>query len=111
MTTQLLRTYLVPATITLFKVCCRVEGFLCRFSPTTLHPLPAIQPIALHATDNESGPIRFDSDSFAVGVDNHGMINSPHLFENNTHGEHTAGQRNKHRVSYQGQGDIQVLHY
>ncbi len=87
MTTRLLRTYLVPAAITLFKVGCHVEGFLCRFSRTTPHPLPAIQPIALHATNNESGPICFDLDSFAVGVDNHAsycMINSPHLFENLT---------------------------
>ncbi len=87
MTTRLLRTYLVPATTTLFKVGCRVEGFLCCFSHTTPHPLPAIQPITLHATNNESGPIHFDLDSFAVGVDNHAlycMINSPHLFENLT---------------------------
>ncbi len=87
MTTRILRTYLVHAAITLFKVGCPVEGFLCRFSCTTPHPLPAIQPIALHATNDESGPIHFDSDSFAMGVDNHAsccMINSPHLFENLT---------------------------
>jgi hypothetical protein len=86
-TTRLLRTYLVPAAITFFKVGCRVEGFLRRFSRTTPHPLPAIQPIALHSTHDESGPIRFDSDSFAVGVNNHAsycMINSPHLFESLT---------------------------
>jgi hypothetical protein len=87
MTTRLLWTYLVPAAITSFKVGCRVEGFLRCFSRTTPHPLPAIQPIALHTTDNKSGPIHFDLDSFAMGVDNHAlycMINSPHLFENLT---------------------------
>jgi hypothetical protein len=86
-TTRLLRTYLVPVAITSFKVGCHVKGFLCCSSRTTPHPLPAIQPIALHATNNESGPIHFDSDSFAVGVNNHAlycMINSPHLFENLT---------------------------
>jgi hypothetical protein len=86
-TTRLLRTYLAPTAITSFKVGCCVEGFLRRFSRTTPHPLPAIRPIPLHATNDESGPIRFDSDSFAVGVNNHAlycMINSPHLFENLT---------------------------
>ncbi len=86
-TTRLLQTYLVPTAITLFKVGCRVEGFLRRFSCTTPRPLPAIRPITLHATNDKSGPIRFDLDSFAVGVDNRAsycMINSPHLFENST---------------------------
>ncbi len=83
-TNQTLLTYLFPAAFAAFKVGCCIESFLRRF----LGP-PICDPTCL-ALQSESmlqlvSPlVRFDSDSYPVGVDNHAskcMANAPHLFE------------------------------
>ncbi len=74
-----MQTYLFPALFTAFKVGCRVEVFLRQFSGP-LHSHLAFQ--------SEQTPmnlaVRFDSDSFLIGVDSHAsrcMVNDTHLFE------------------------------
>ncbi len=79
-----MRTYLFPALFTAFKVGCQVEAFLRRFSgpPTWIHPHLAFQSEAM--LQSESPPVRFDSDSYPIGVNSHAsrcMANKAHLFE------------------------------
>jgi hypothetical protein len=82
---QTLRTYLFPAIFSAFKVGCRVEVFLQRF----LGP-PIWDPTYLALQSKTTlqlapPPVRFDSNSYPIGVDNHAsrcMANTPHLFEN-----------------------------
>ncbi len=94
---QTLGTYLFPAAFAAFKVGCRVESFLQRFSGP-----PIWDPTCL-ALQSESmlqaapPPVRFDSDSYRIGVDNHSsrcMANSPHLFED-LHLDNDKGQVDK----------------
>jgi hypothetical protein len=77
-----LLTYLVPALFAALKVGCRVEHKLCRF----LRPLQrAPWFLALQGAFLDNPAVRFDSDSFSIGIHNHAsrcMANTPHLFEN-----------------------------
>ncbi len=81
---QTLWTYLFPAAFAAFKVGCRIESFIRRFSgPPIWDPnYPALQ--SKTTLQTAPPPIRFDSDSYLIGVDNHAskcMANSLHLFE------------------------------
>jgi hypothetical protein len=75
----MLRTYLFPAAFAAFKVGCCIESFLQRF----LGP-PIWDPTCL-ALQSESTlqaappPVRFDSDSYLIGVDNHASGARPTL--------------------------------
>jgi hypothetical protein len=83
-TKKLRWTYLVPIAIASSQVGCRVECFICCSCCQTPLLATVAHPVAFYATDNNSH-IRFDSDLFAVGVNNHAlycMVNSPHLFKN-----------------------------
>jgi hypothetical protein len=76
-----MRTYLFPALFTTFKVGCRVEAFLRRYSCPPYSHLAFQSKQTLQPT---SPPVRFDSNSFLIGVDNHAsrcMANDTHLFE------------------------------
>ena len=91
-----MRTYLFPALFTTYKVGCRVEAFLQRFSgpPTWVHSHLAFQSEA--TLQSASSPVRFDSDSYPIGVDSHAskcMVNKAHLFEDLRLNE-TKGQVN-----------------
>ena len=74
-------TYLFPALFTAFKVGCRVEAFLRQYSGPPYSPLAfqskqTLQPM--------SPLVRFDSDSFLIGVDSRAlrcMANNTHLFK------------------------------
>ena len=74
-----MRTYLFPALFTAFKVGCRVESFLRQFSS------PPRSHLAFQSKQTPTTlPVRFDSDSFLIGVDSHSsrcMVNDTHLFE------------------------------
>jgi hypothetical protein len=78
-------TYLLPAAIASYWVGCCVESFLRAFHCPEASNSYVQWATALAATGNR-GPqqIRFDSDSFPVGVDCHAsycMVNSEHLLE------------------------------
>ena len=79
-----MRNYLFPVLFTAYKVGCRVEAFLRRFSgpPTWVHSHLAFQSEA--TLQSASPPVRFNSDSYPIGVDSHAsrcMANKAHLFE------------------------------
>jgi hypothetical protein len=74
-----IRTYFFPALFTAFKVGCCVESFLRQFSgPLRSH-------LAFQSEQTPTTlPVRFDSDSFLIGIDSHAsrcMVNDTHLFE------------------------------
>ena len=79
-----IRTYLFPALFAAYKVGCRVEIFLRRFYGP---PIWDHSHLAFHSEttlQSASSPVRFDSDSYPIGVDSHAsrcMVNKPHLFE------------------------------
>jgi hypothetical protein len=80
--TKKLPTYLVPALFATFKVGCRVENKIRLF----LRPLQQRAPrvLALQSAFLNNPAVRFDSDSFFIGINNHAsrcMANAPHLFE------------------------------
>jgi hypothetical protein len=79
--TKKLPTYLVPSLFAAFKVGCCVENKIRRF----LRPLQrAPRLLALQSAFLTNPAVRFDSDSFFIGIDNHAsrcMANAPHLFE------------------------------
>ncbi len=79
--TKGLPSYLVPALFAAFKVGCRVEIELLHF----LHPIQrAPRFLALQSASLSNLTVRFDSDLFEIGIDNHAsrcMANAPHLFE------------------------------
>jgi hypothetical protein len=61
-------SYLLSAFFTTFKVGCRVENKLRRF----LCPFPwASWFLALQGAFLDDPAVRFDSDSFSIGIDNH----------------------------------------
>jgi hypothetical protein len=66
-----IQTYLFPALFATYKVGCRIEVFLRRFSgpPTWDHSHLAFQSEA--TLQSASSPVRFDSDSYPIGVDSH----------------------------------------
>ena len=76
-----IRTYLFPALFAAFKVGCCIEAFLRRFSG------PPTRDLAFHSEatlQSASSPVRFNSDSYPIGVDSHAsrcMVNKAHLFE------------------------------
>jgi hypothetical protein len=79
-----MRTYPFPVLFAAYKVGCRIEAFLQCFSglPTWAHSHLAFQSKA--TLQLASPPVRFDSDSYPIGVDSHAskcMANKPHLFE------------------------------
>ncbi len=88
-----LPSYLVPALFAAFKVGCRVENKLRRF----LHPIQrAPRFLALQGALLANPAVRFDSDLFSIGIDNHAsrcMANAPHLFED-LHLINNAGEVN-----------------
>ena len=79
-----MQTYLFPVLFTTYKVGCQVEAFLRRLSspPTWVHSHLAFQSEAM--LQCVSSPVRFDSDSYPIGVDSHAskcMATKVHLFE------------------------------
>ena len=79
-----MQTYLFPALLTTYTVGCQVEAFLRRFSgpPTWVHSHLAFQSEA--TLQSASSLVRFDSDSYPIGVDSHAskcMVNKAHLFK------------------------------
>jgi hypothetical protein len=83
-----LRTYLVPITVSIFKVGCPIEGQVREILASRhLRELPSIpRPTytALPSTVNHTAAVRFDPDSYPIGVDTHTsrcMVNAPHLFK------------------------------
>ncbi len=79
--TKKLPSYLMPAFFAAFKVGCCVKDKLRRF----LRPLQrALRFLALQGAFLGDPAVRFDSDSFSIGIDNHASqctANAPHLFE------------------------------
>ncbi len=74
-----MQTYLFPALFTAFKVGCHVEAFLRHFSG----PLRSHLAFLSKQTPTTS-LVRFDSNSFLIGVDSHAsrcMVNDTHVFE------------------------------
>jgi hypothetical protein len=88
-----LPSYLMPALVAAFKVGCCVEIKLRRF----LRPIQrAPRFLALQGAFLDDSAVRFDLDSFSIGIDNHAsrcMANAPHLFED-LHLINNAGEVN-----------------
>jgi hypothetical protein len=85
---SMLRTYLVPIAISIFKVGCRVEGWMRKIlASCDLRELPSISRptyTALSSAVNRTAAVRFDSDSYLIGINTHTsrcMVNAPHLFK------------------------------
>jgi hypothetical protein len=79
-----LQTYLSSAAFAAFKVGCRVESFIRRFSGPPIWDPSCLALQCKTTLQAAPPPVRFDSDSYLIGVDNHVsrcMANSPHLFE------------------------------
>jgi hypothetical protein len=83
-----LRTYLVPITVSILRVGCRVEGRLKEILAShQLRELPSISHptfTALSSAVDCARTIHFDSDSYPIRIDTHAlhcMVNAPHLFE------------------------------
>jgi hypothetical protein len=91
----ILRTYLVPITVSVFKTGCCVEGRLREFlltshRPRKLSSFPQPTFTALSSTINRTRTIQFDSDSYPIGIETHALcctVNAPHLFEDLKLGE------------------------
>ena len=80
---RVLRTYLFPFAMILFEVGCRVKIFLRRLGRRGRFS-PRYTALSSNTGPSTDSYLRFDSNSFQIGVDNHasfGMANSPHLFE------------------------------
>jgi hypothetical protein len=76
-----LPSYLVPAFFAAIKVGCPIEAYLRKFMRP---PQKAPRFLALQSAFLDNPAVRFDSDSFFIGIDNHAsrcMANAPHLFE------------------------------
>jgi hypothetical protein len=81
---QTLRTYLLPAAFASFKVGCCVELFVQRFTGPPIRDPTCLAHQSKATLQLAPPPVRFDSDSYPIGVDNHAsrcMANAPHLFE------------------------------
>ena len=76
-----LPSYLVPGLVAAFKVGCCVKIKLRRF----LRPIQrAPRFLALQGAFLDDSAVRFNSDLFSIGIDNHAsrcMANASHLFE------------------------------
>ena len=82
-TKKKLKTYLIPALVTSYRVGCCVEAFIRRLG-RLVRPSPRYTALKSEAGPPDDPYLSFDSDSFRIGVDNHAsvcMANSPHLFE------------------------------
>ena len=91
--TNKLPSYLVPALFAAFKVGCCVKNKLRRFLCPILW---APWFLALQGALLAHPAVRFDSDSFSIGIDNHAsrcMANAPHLFKD-LHLINNAGEVN-----------------
>jgi hypothetical protein len=84
----ILRTYLVPIVVSVFRVGCRMEGqlreLLTSHCPRKLPSFPRPTFTALSSAINCTSTIQFDSNSHPIGIDTHTlrcMVNLPHLFE------------------------------
>jgi hypothetical protein len=105
-----LPTYLVLALFAALKVGCRIEAKLRRF----LRPLKrAPRFLALQSAFLDNPAVRFDSDSFSIGIDNHAsrcMANAPYLFKN-LHLTNNAGEVNGigKRLAIKGKGTFKFL--
>jgi hypothetical protein len=81
---QTLQTYLFPAAFAAFKVGCHVESFIRRFLGPPIWDPNYLSHQSETTLQMASPPVRFDSDSCLIGVDNYAskcMANTPHLFE------------------------------
>jgi hypothetical protein len=89
-----LRTYLFPIMVSVFRVCCHVEGrlreLLTSHRPRKLSSFLRPTLTALSSVINHTRTIQFDSDYYPIGIDTHAlrcMVNAPHLFEDLKLGE------------------------
>jgi hypothetical protein len=82
-----LRTYLVPIAVSIFKVGCRVEGWIRKILASHhLRELSFISRLtftALSSVVDRTTAVCFDSNSYPIRINNHAsrMVNTPHLFE------------------------------
>jgi hypothetical protein len=90
----ILRTYLVPITVSVFRVGCHMEGrlreLLTSHRPRKLPSFPRPTFTALSSAIDCTRTIQFDSASYPIGIDTHAlhcMVNAPHLFEDLKLGE------------------------
>jgi hypothetical protein len=77
-------TYLFPAAFAAFKVGCCLESFIRRFSGPSIWDPSRLALQCKMTLQAAPPPVRFDSDYYLIGVDNHAsrcMANAPHLFE------------------------------
>ncbi len=65
-----LPSYLVPAFFAAIKVGCRIEAYLRKFM-CPLQRAPRF--LALQSAFLDDPAVRFDSDSFSIGIDNHAL--------------------------------------
>ncbi len=65
-----LPSYLVPAFFAAIKVGCRIEAYLCKFM-CPLQRAPRF--LALQSAFLNNPVVRFDSDSFSIGINNHAL--------------------------------------
>jgi hypothetical protein len=89
-----LQTYLFPAAFAAIKVGCRIESVIRHFSGPPIWDPSRLVLQCETMLQTAPPPVRFDSDSYLIGVDNHAsrcMANSPHLFED-LHLENSKGQ-------------------
>jgi hypothetical protein len=87
-------THLVPITVPLFKVGCHIKGQVRKIVTYCwlrgLSSITAPTYTALSSAVNRILAIRFDSDSYPIGIDTHAlhsMVNAPHLFKDLKLGE------------------------
>ncbi len=96
-TIKKLPSYLVPAFFAAIKIGCRIEAYLCKF----MRPLQrAPRFLALQSAFLDNPAVRFDSDSFSIGINNHAsrcMANVPHLFEDLQHHRRCGGGKGDRR--------------
>ena len=84
-----MRAHLLPIASSIFKVGCRIEDFLRRHRlKEIMAPARVREPLTAFSASSGAltyaRSVRFDSDSYPIGVDCHAsrcMANSPHLFE------------------------------
>jgi hypothetical protein len=90
----ILRTYLVPIAVSVFRVGCCMEGrlreLLTSHHPRKLPSFPQSTFTTLSSAINRTRAVQFDSNSYPIGIDTHAlrcMVNAPHLFKDLKLGE------------------------
>ncbi len=81
---QMLRIYLLPAAFAAFRVGCHIESFVRHFTGPPIRDPTCLAHQSKATLQLAPRPVRFDLDSYPIGVDNHAsrcMANAPHLFE------------------------------